>query len=258
MDIAAVGMLGFFAVGYFLLGGADIGVGMSLPYLGRSARERRVVIAAIAPFFLGNEVWLVATAGVLAGAFPVLEGKLLSGLFAGVVALLVGWIVRDMGLWLRGRVESRIWWGICDAAIVGGSWTVALSWGWMFAGLLGGTSDRLVGGPFAIVAAVVIASLFLVHGLAFAALRLVGVARERARVLSYAAAERKTFAMTAAVMVIMPVAAGAQLSLVDSVAAGGTLSLLVPALLVVTPVLVATQVWVWRVFRHRVTGASYL
>src|SRR2546430_3491173 len=99
MDIVAVALLGFFVLGYFLMGGADIGVGMALPYLGRDADERRVVIAAIAPFFLGNEVWLVATAGLLAGGFPALEGTLLGGLFPAIIALLVGWIVRDMGLW---------------------------------------------------------------------------------------------------------------------------------------------------------------
>src|SRR5690606_21176868 len=70
-------ILAFFALGYLVLAGADIGVGMALPYLGRTPEERREVIAAIAPFFLGNEVWLVVTAGVLAGLFPKLEGELL-------------------------------------------------------------------------------------------------------------------------------------------------------------------------------------
>jgi cytochrome bd ubiquinol oxidase subunit II len=258
MDILAVAALGFFAVGYFVLAGADIGVGMALPYLGRGAAERRVVIAAIAPFFLGNEVWLVGTVGVLAGAFPVLEGKLLSGLFPAVISLLVGWIVRDMGLWLRGRAGARLWWALCDGAITAGSWTVALSWGWMLAGLLDRTSDRVIGGPFAVVGAVVIAALFLAHGLAFAALRLTGSARARARLLAAATAERRTFAVTSAAMVILPVAAGARLSPVDGVADSGTLAVLIPAILTVLPVLIAAQAWVWRVFRHRVTGPSYL
>jgi cytochrome d ubiquinol oxidase subunit II len=258
VDILAVLLLGFFAVGYFVLAGADIGVGMALPYLGRDAAERRVVIAAIAPFFLGNEVWLVGTAGILAGAFPVLEGKLLTGLFPAVVALLVGWIVRDMGLWLRGRTGARLWWALCDGAIVAGSWTVALSWGWMLAGLLEGRIDAVVTGLFAGLAAVVIATLFLAHGLAFAALRLTGRPRERARPLAYASVERTTFAVTAGAMAILPVVAGFRLSPVDGAADGATLSFLVPALLAVTPVLIIAQAWVWRIFRHRVTGPSYL
>jgi len=258
MDMLAVALLGFFTVGYFLLAGADIGVGMALPYLGRGGAERRVVIAAIAPFFLGNEVWLVGTAGILAGGFPVLEGKLLTGLFPAVVALLAGWIVRDMGLWLRGRVAARLWHRLCDGAITAGSWTVALSWGWMLTGLLNGTADHVLTGPGAVLAAVVVAGLFLAHGLAFAALRLTGEPRRRARIMAYASDERKTFAVTSAAMVIIPLAAGARLSLVDNVAGPGTLSVLIPALLAITPLLVAAQVWVWRLFRHRVTGPSYL
>ncbi|WP_255267572.1 cytochrome d ubiquinol oxidase subunit II [Actinomadura madurae] len=38
---------------------------MLLPWLGRDQRERRLVIASFAPFFLGNEVWLVAAAGLV-------------------------------------------------------------------------------------------------------------------------------------------------------------------------------------------------
>src|SRR3954470_5325293 len=120
-------ILAFFAIGYLVLGGADIGVGMVLPYLGRSAGERREAIAAIAPFFLGNEVWLVATAGVLAGLFPSLEGSLLSGNYSLVVALLLAWVIRDMGLWLRGRLSGLRWQVFWDGAVVVGSWGLALS-----------------------------------------------------------------------------------------------------------------------------------
>ena len=59
MNTFAYVLLGFFAIGYFVLAGADIGVGMLLPFLGR---DRRLTIATIAPFFLGNEV--------LAGRLP--------------------------------------------------------------------------------------------------------------------------------------------------------------------------------------------
>ncbi|APU16676.1 MULTISPECIES: cytochrome d ubiquinol oxidase subunit II [Actinoalloteichus] len=258
MEIIAIAALGFFAVGYFILGGADIGVGMLLPFLGRDAAERRVGIAAIAPFFLGNEVWLVATAGILIGGFPVLEGALLSSLFPVVIMLLAGWVIRDMGLWLRGRETGRIWWGLCDGAIVLGSWAVALSWGWMFAGLLAGIIDRPVTGPGAGLAAVGIAALFAVHGLAFAALRLAGTQRERARRLSGESGEVRTFILTSAAMAVPVLAVGARLPLAESAADAATLAFLVPVLVVLTPLLVAAQGWVWWLFRHRVDRPSYL
>ncbi|GAA2654016.1 MULTISPECIES: cytochrome d ubiquinol oxidase subunit II [Nonomuraea] len=241
-------ILGFFALGYLILAGADIGVGMLLPYLGRTAAERRTVIAAIAPFFLGNEVWLVAAAGVLAGLFPLLEGELLSGNYLAVVALLVGWVIRDMGLWLRGRMPGARWQTFWDGAVVGGSWTLALAWGVIFTQIL----------PVPLVAAVMVALLFAMHGLAFAGLRLTGELRERAVRLTGGSGEGRTYALTAAALTALGVLAGADLDLAASAADATTLSLLVPVTLALIPFLVAAQAWVWWTFRARVTGPSYL
>ncbi|MFF8386240.1 cytochrome d ubiquinol oxidase subunit II [Streptomyces kanasensis] len=261
MDTLAITLLGFYAAGYFVLAGADIGTGMLLPHLGRSDDERRLVVASFAPFLLGNEVWLVATAGVFIGCFPVLEGEVLSGQFTVVVPLLAGWMVRDAGLWSRGRVTGRagpVWRAVCDGATVCGSWVVALSWGRLLAGLLAGTPHVPASGAAALVAALAVAALFAAHGAGFAAVRLTGPPFERARRLVGRTRPWQSFALTAVLMAALPVAAGSSLPLARSAADGATLALLVPALLVVTPLLVAVQAWTWHAFRRRVTGPSYL
>ncbi|MGW6457377.1 cytochrome d ubiquinol oxidase subunit II [Streptomyces sp. NPDC055078] len=181
METLAIALLGFFAAGYFVVAGTDIGTGMLVPYLGRDDAERRLVLTSFAPFFLGNEVWLVATAGVFIGCFPELEGELFSGQFGVLIALLAGWIVRDMGLWLRGRAPWRRWRAGCDGAVVCGSWTVALSWGWLLAALFSGTPGSVASGPVAVLTSLAVAVLFCAHGLGFAALRLTGAPFERAR-----------------------------------------------------------------------------
>ncbi|MFG3441944.1 cytochrome d ubiquinol oxidase subunit II [Nonomuraea sp. NPDC047897] len=242
-------VLAFFALGYLVLAGADIGVGMLLPYLGRSGGERREVIAAIAPFFLGNEVWLVATAGVLAGMFPELEAELLHHNYGVFVALLVAWVVRDMGLWLRGRLPGARWRLCWDGAVVAGSWGLALSWGALLGEVLLGLH-----GPVAALPALLAAALFAVHGLAFATLRLRGELRRRAAVLSGGAGEARTYVLTAGAFVVVGVLAGARLPLT----AGPTAAFLTPVVLALIPLLVASQAWVWWTFRHRVTGPSYL
>lgn len=244
-------ILAFFAIGYLVLAGADIGVGMLLPYLGRNPAERREVIAAIAPFFLGNEVWLVATAGVLAGLFPVLEGTLLSGNYAVIVALLASWVIRDMGLWLRGRVPGAWWQAFWDGAIVAGSWGLALSLGTLLSGILLGFA-----GPVAVLSTLVVVVLFAVHGLAFVSLRLRAGLRERATVLSGTTGEKRTYLLTSVILAVVGVLAGLRLPLTDS--HGGVAAFLVPVILVLIPFLVASQAWVWWTFRHRVTGPSYL
>lgn len=264
METLAIVLLAFFATGYFVLAGADIGTGMLTPYLGRTDHERRLVITSFAPFFLGNEVWLIATAGVLVGCFPDVEGELLTGQFMVLLPLLTGWIVRDLGLWSRGRGPGRRWRAVCDGAVVCGSWTVALSWGWLLAAPLTGAPYERAGGVTALLVAVATAALFAAHGLGFATLRLTGLPYERARLLvgrtgrTGRTAPWQSFALTAALLGALPLLAGSALPLAEHAADGATLALLVPALLVVTPFLVAAQVWTWRTFRHRVTRPSYL
>lgn len=248
MEILAAALLGVFAVGYLVLAGADIGVGMLLPFLGRDARERRLVIAAIAPFFLGNEVWLVTATGLLAGAYPGLEERLLHGLFPLVVALLLGWVVRDMGLWLRGRVDGRRWRATWDAAIFLGSWVVALSWGAILGSVLAGGHGMNAGTALGVAAA----ALFALHGAAFAALRLTGPPRARA------GRPRAPFAATAAVMAALPLLAGARLPLSAAAAGDGALTFTATTAAVLLPLLLAAQALVWWTFRHRVDGPSYL
>lgn len=255
METLAIVVFGFYAIGYFILGGADIGVGMLLPFLARRPHDRRLVIATIAPFFLGNEVWLVATAGVLIGAFPTLEGTLFTGQFPAIVALLLGWITRDMGLWLRGRSYSPAWHASCDGAICVGSWIVALSWGWILASVLGGQYDGFAVNLATAVGAAAIAILFAVHGLAFASIRLSGELRRRAFAF---AGEKFTFALTGIGMIVLGLVAGSRLPLAESAADPTSLTLLVPTVVVITPILVAAQAGAWWLFRHRVVQPSYL
>ncbi|WP_327089155.1 cytochrome d ubiquinol oxidase subunit II [Nonomuraea sp. NBC_01738] len=240
-------ILAFFGLGYLILAGADIGIGMLLPYLGRTPGERREVIAAIAPFFLGNEVWLVATAGVLAGLFPHVEEVLLAGNFVTIVALVTAWVIRDMGLWLRGRVPGARWQAFWDGAIVAGSWGLALAWGTLFSEILLGVSW-----PAAILPALAVAALYGTHGLAFATLRLRGHLHDRAGVLAKGSGEIGTYALTTGALVLVGVLVGLRLPL-----EGGS-PFLVPVILVLIPFLVASQAWVWWIFRHPVTGPSYL
>ncbi|MFD7980974.1 cytochrome d ubiquinol oxidase subunit II [Streptomyces sp. NPDC059071] len=259
MDTLALALLAFFASGWFVLAGADIGTGMLLPYLGRDPGERRLVIASFAPFFLGNEVWLIATAGVLAGCFPELEGTLLTGQFPVLVPLLAGWIVRDLGLWTRGRGPGRRWRALCDGAVTAGSWSLALAAGWLLAALLTGRPYEPAGGPVAVLTALAVAALFAAHGLGFATLRLTGVPYERARrLVGRAGRPWHSFALTAVLLGGLPLAAGSTLAPGSHTADPATLRLLVPAVLAVTAGMVAVQAWIWRLFRHRVTGPSYL
>ncbi|MEU2560261.1 cytochrome d ubiquinol oxidase subunit II [Streptomyces longispororuber] len=239
MDVLATALLALFTAGYLVLAGADIGVGMLLPWLGRDQDERRTVLAAIGPFFLGNEVWLVATAGVMAGAFPGLEHTLLYEHRGAFVLLLLGWVVRDAGLWWRGRVDAVAWRTGCDTMTVAGSWALALALGAVFGEVLAGTP----------LPAPVMAGLLALHGGGFAKWRLTGAPLGRA-VGSYP--------LTAAVLVASTVLAGLRLDVGHAAAGPASVRIVALSVAVLLPFLLAAQALTWWTFRHRVTGPGYL
>ncbi|WP_116244783.1 cytochrome d ubiquinol oxidase subunit II [Nocardiopsis sp. FIRDI 009] len=171
MDVLSCALLALLFTGYLVLAGSDVGLGMLMPAVARTPDQRRRVVAAIAPYFLASEVWLVATVGVLAGLFPVTEHHVVAELWPVLVALLAGWLVRDAGLWLRARIDRPGWRTACDGAIVAGCWAVAVAWGLTVSGLLTG---GLVAGLFTAACAAAVVCLFALRGAAFGAERLVG------------------------------------------------------------------------------------
>lgn len=128
-------------VGYVLLEGTVIGVGLSLPLLGRTAAARRRTVSRLGPVMLLSEVWLVVVGGLMFGVYPYWEGEVLSALYPLVLALLTGWVVRDAGVWFRARGTTDRWRAGCDALVVTGSAGLVVAWslvvGALFSGLSG-------------------------------------------------------------------------------------------------------------------------
>ena len=58
-------LIGVLFAGFFILEGFDYGVGIMLPFVGKTDDERRVVLNTIGPFWDGNEVWLLTAGGAI-------------------------------------------------------------------------------------------------------------------------------------------------------------------------------------------------
>ncbi|MEU8637843.1 cytochrome d ubiquinol oxidase subunit II [Amycolatopsis sp. NPDC048633] len=171
-------LLGLLTCGYFALAGYDYGVGMLLPAFEADERRRRQTLGALGPFFLANEVWLVAAVGLLFGAFPHLEGKVFTGAYVLVVTLLLGLVTFTASMQLRSRrPDARR--GAWTAGIVGGAVVTALSWG-MFLGNLvlglplaadGSPTVLALFNPYAVLWGLGFVALFCLQGAAFLAVR---------------------------------------------------------------------------------------
>ncbi|MGW3966027.1 cytochrome d ubiquinol oxidase subunit II [Amycolatopsis sp. NPDC005003] len=173
-------VLGLLTCGYFALAGYDYGVGMLLPGFEADERKRRQTLGALGPFFLANEVWLVAAVGLLFGAFPHLEGKLFAGAYVLVVTLLLGLVTFTASMQLRSRRPDAPR-GAWTAGIVGGALVTALSWG-LFLGNLAVGLPLAPGGspsgdvlalfsPYAVLWGLGFVALFCLQGAAFLAVR---------------------------------------------------------------------------------------
>jgi cytochrome d ubiquinol oxidase subunit II len=110
---------------YVVLDGFDLGAGTLHLLLARTDVERRTVLAAIGPVWDGNEVWLVASGGVLVFAFPRLYAAALSGFYLPVMILLWVIVLRGIAIELRARVEHALWFAFWDAIFAGASTAIA-------------------------------------------------------------------------------------------------------------------------------------
>jgi len=107
--------------GWVVLDGFDFGAGALHLLVARTDTERRQVLAAIGPFWDGNEVWLLAGGGVLFLAFPKVLASGLSGFYLAIFLVLWTLILRGVAIELRSHVDDRMWRSFWDAVFFGAS-----------------------------------------------------------------------------------------------------------------------------------------
>jgi len=108
---------------FSVLDGFDLGVGMMIPFTKDKGESGRLV-SHIAPFWDGNEVWLVIGAGFVFGAFPAVLGLLLGTVYLPFLLLIVGLIARAMALeYSYHDIERQRLWHLVAA---GGSYLVTI------------------------------------------------------------------------------------------------------------------------------------
>ncbi|MET0494437.1 MAG: cytochrome d ubiquinol oxidase subunit II [Actinoplanes sp.] len=196
MELTTVwfGLIAVLWAGYFLLEGFDFGVGILLPVLGRTDRERRLLINTIGPVWDGNEVWLLVAGGATFAAFPEWYATLFSGFYLPLLLILVALILRGVAFEYRGKRDDPAWKRRWDWCIIGGSLVPALLWGVAFGNIVRGVrldaNHEYVGGffellnPYALLGGLTTLTLFTLHGAVFLALKTGGEMRERAGALA--------------------------------------------------------------------------
>ena len=178
-------------IGYFVLEGFDLGVGILLPFLGSSDIRRRMIINTVGPHWDGNEVWLITAGGATFAAFPIWYATLFSGFYLPLFLMLLALIGRGVAFEFRSKMENPLWRSIWDWTICVGSFVPALLWGVAFANFVRGVpvdaSLNYVGGFwnllnwYALLGGLVSLGGFCLHGAVFLTLKTSGPLAEDSR-----------------------------------------------------------------------------
>jgi len=114
---------------YVILDGYDFGAGIVHLLFAKTDEERAAIRNAIGPFWDANEVWLIASGGVLFFAFPTLYASAFSGFYLPLMLVLWFLIFRAIGLELRGQIHNRLWERFWEKAFGVASLCLALFFG---------------------------------------------------------------------------------------------------------------------------------
>jgi len=134
---------------YVLLDGFDLGVGIIFPFA-PSDKCRDRMMNSIAPFWDGNETWLVLGGGGLLAAFPLAYSILMPAFYMPIIMMLLGLILRGVAFEFRFKAseKSRPFW---DFVFHAGSLSAAFCQGIILGSFVQGVEvdgRNFSGGPF--------------------------------------------------------------------------------------------------------------
>ncbi|TIX49681.1 cytochrome d ubiquinol oxidase subunit II [Alteraurantiacibacter aquimixticola] len=194
-------IIAFGILAYVVMDGFDLGIGILFPQF-QPGEGRNRAMNSIAPFWDGNETWLVLGGGGLFAAFPLAYAIILPATYPLIIAMLLGLVFRGVAFEYRWRDEKhRPFW---DMAFMGGSLVAAMSQGMVLGALLQGITvvDRAYAGswfdwftPYTLLTGVGTVAGYALLGACWLIWRLDGDVQQKARGLA-----KKSALATAALM----------------------------------------------------------
>jgi len=137
------GIIGGAVALYVILDGFDLGIGVLFPFA-KDDQQRDQMMASIAPFWDGNETWLVMGGVGLLVAFPLAYAIVMPALYLPVIIMLLALVFRGVAVEFREHGDSKTLW---DAAFAGGSALAGFCQGVILGGMIQGI--RVENGAYA-------------------------------------------------------------------------------------------------------------
>lgn len=180
-------IIGVAVIMYVVLDGFDLGIGILFPFA-KEERERDVMMNTVAPFWDGNETWLILGGGGLWVAFPKAYAVVMPALYLPVIIMLLALVFRGVAFEFRWVAASsrRLW----NFAFSAGSLVAAFFQGIILGGLLQGITVKdgaFAGGPldwatpFALLCGVGVVVGYALLGATWLLVKTEGTVADRAR-----------------------------------------------------------------------------
>jgi cytochrome d ubiquinol oxidase subunit II len=186
LPVIWAGLIGTAVAMYVILDGFDLGIGILFPFA-RNESQRDQMMRSIAPFWDGNETWLVLGGGGLWVAFPTAYAIIMPAMYLPVIVMLLALVFRGVAFEFRHVSNSKVWWNF---AFTFGSLLAAFSQGVILGGLIQGikvANGQFAGGhfdwatPFALLCGLGLAAGYALLGATFLIMKTEGEVAERAR-----------------------------------------------------------------------------
>jgi len=181
-------LIGVLIIGYAILDGFDLGVGV-LSLFARGNKEKRIHMNAIGPVWDGNEVWLLTAGGALFAAFPIVYATVFSGFYMALMLVLTALIFRAVSFEFRNKVDSDSWRKLWDWSFGLGSLIPSILFGVAIGNVLWGIpidNNGLFAGsffgllnPYSILVGLLSLVLFTMHGAVYLSMKTDGDLHKR-------------------------------------------------------------------------------
>ena len=179
-------LIGISVAMYVILDGFDLGIGILFP-TARNEAQRDQMMRSVAPFWDGNETWLVLGGGGLLVAFPFAYAIIMPALYLPVIVMLLALVFRGVAFEFRVVSRSKVWW---NRAFTIGSILATFAQGVILGGLIqgihvekqqfgGSTFDWLT--PFALLSGVALVCGYALLGATWLVMKTEGEVADRAR-----------------------------------------------------------------------------
>ena len=204
-------LVGVLLVGFAVMDGHDMGMGVLLPFVGRNDLERRAMINTVAPHWDGNQVWFITAGGAIFAAWPLVYATAFSGFYWAMMAALWALFFRPVGFDYRSKIKHPTWRSTWDWGLFIGGAVPPVIFGVAFGNLLQGVpfhfDDTMMStytgsfwqllNPFALLAGVVSLAMITTQGANYLMMRTEGDIYRRVRTASlvFAALTMVTFAL---------------------------------------------------------------